>query len=103
MNTFCWIKLSRQRAMSLVTFMCAAAWLLNSGITVAQKVQLPPGVKMERDIAYIRNGDTAQRLDLYMPEEAPKHPLPLIVHIHGGAWIAGSKFPCPVVDMVSRG
>ena len=29
-------------------------------------------------------------LDLYLPEKADK-PLPLIVWIHGGAWLGGSK------------
>ncbi len=68
-----------------------------------KKVQLPPGVKMERDVPYIENGDDAQKLDIYFPEKPGDKPLPLIVHIHGGGWIGGSKFPCPVVSMVSKG
>ncbi len=64
---------------------------------------LPPGVRMERDLGYIENGDEAQRLDLYFPETTPEKPLPLIVHIHGGGWQGGSKFPCPVVGMVLKG
>lgn len=66
-------------------------------------VKLPPGVKMQQDIAYIENGDVSQKLDLYLPEKAPDRPLPLIVHIHGGGWVGGNKFPCPVVGMVTRG
>lgn len=65
--------------------------------------QLPRGVRMERDVAYVTNGDEAQRLDLYLPETPPTRPLPLVVHIHGGGWMGGSKYPCPVVAMVSRG
>jgi acetyl esterase/lipase len=61
------------------------------------------GVLIERDIAYIPNGDEAQRLDLYLPEKSARSPLPLIVHIHGGAWMGGSKFPCPFVNLVSQG
>jgi len=64
---------------------------------------LPPGVRMEQDLAYVPDGDEAQRLDLYLPEQAPEKTLPLIVHIHGGGWMGGSKFPCPVVGMVARG
>ncbi len=64
---------------------------------------LPDGIRMERDLAYITDGDEAQRLDLYLPEETPAAPLPLIVHIHGGGWMGGSKFPCPVVGMVREG
>lgn len=65
--------------------------------------QLPPGVKLDRDIAYIPSGDDAQKLDLYYPEKRADKPLPLIVHIHGGGWRGGSKYPCPVVHMVNRG
>ena len=65
--------------------------------------QLPAGIKMEKDIAYIEGGDEAQKLDLYLPEKPADKPLPLIVHIHGGGWIGGSKFPCPVAGMVLKG
>ena len=64
---------------------------------------LPEGVRMERDLAYIPDGDEAQRLDLYLPEVTPATPLPLIVHIHGGGWMGGNKYPCPVVGMVKLG
>ena len=65
--------------------------------------QLPAGIRMERDLAYIPEGDPAQRLDLYLPEATPEKPLPLIVHIHGGGWMGGNKFPCPVAGMVLKG
>ncbi|MEZ5952001.1 MAG: alpha/beta hydrolase [Planctomycetaceae bacterium] len=68
-----------------------------------RQVKLPPGVRMEQDIPYIVAGDDAQRLDLYLPETPPKAPLPLIVHIHGGGWRSGNKFPCPVVPLVGHG
>lgn len=66
-------------------------------------VPLPPGVKMERNIPYVADGDDAQQLDLYMPETPADRPLPLIVHIHGGGWRGGSKFPCSVAGMVPQG
>ncbi|MFO1485335.1 MAG: alpha/beta hydrolase [Verrucomicrobiaceae bacterium] len=64
---------------------------------------LPAGIKMEKDIAYIEGGDEAQKLDLYLPEKPADKPVPLIVHIHGGGWRGGSKFPCPVAGMVLTG
>lgn len=67
------------------------------------KPQLPPGVKMEQDVSYIADGDASQKLDLYLPEMNSEKPLPLVVHIHGGGWRGGSKFPCPVVGMVGKG
>ena len=65
--------------------------------------QLPAGIKLEKDIAYIEGGDEAQKLDIYLPETPSDKPLPLIVHIHGGGWRAGNKFPCPVSAMVLKG
>ena len=44
-------------------------------------VQLPVGIRMERDIAYVPEGDEAQRLDLYLPEATTEKSLPLIVHM----------------------
>lgn len=64
---------------------------------------LPAGIQMEKDIAYVEGGDEAQRLDLYVPETPSDKPRPLIVHIHGGGWRAGNKFPCPVSAMVLKG
>ncbi len=62
-----------------------------------------PGVRVEKDIAYITDGDAAQKLDLYLPEKPSEKPLPLIVWVHGGAWRAGSKAGGPAVGMVARG
>jgi acetyl esterase/lipase len=67
------------------------------------EVKLPAGIKLERDISYIPNGDEAQRLDIYLPEKASEKPLPLVVHIHGGGWKGGSKYPCSLAPMVNRG
>ena len=64
---------------------------------------LPAGIRLERDLAYVPDADAAQKLDLYLPEQRPEKPLPLIVHIHGGGWRGGSKFPCPVTGMVLKG
>lgn len=76
---------------------------LNAAAQAPKPFQLPAGIKMEKDIAYIDGGDEAQKLDIYLPEVPPAKPLPLIVHIHGGGWRAGSKFPCPVMGMVLKG
>ncbi|MFN9238248.1 MAG: alpha/beta hydrolase fold domain-containing protein [Planctomyces sp.] len=65
--------------------------------------KLPAGVRMERDLAYVEGGDESQKLDLYLPEQPAAGPLPLIVHIHGGGWRGGSKFPCPFLVLVNRG
>lgn len=78
------------------------AWS-SAAAVAADQPQLPPGVKMERDVSYIPDGVDAQRLDLYLPKKPAEQSLPLIVHIHGGGWRGGSKFPCPLVGMVGKG
>lgn len=67
------------------------------------KTDLPPGITWEFDVPYVKDGDAAQRLDIYFPEQKPKEPLPLIVHIHGGGWMGGSKYPCDVRRMTAQG
>lgn len=48
---------------------------------------LPPGASVQRDIAY--GGDAAQKLDVYRPADTKQ--APVIVMVHGGAWITGDK------------
>jgi arylformamidase len=60
---------------------------LDAGEGVAAKVALPPGARLERDVAY--GNDPAQRLDVYIPEKAARAPIVLMVH--GGAWMLGDK------------
>jgi acetyl esterase/lipase len=51
--------------------------------------EIPGGVTVHRDLAYVTDGHERQKLDLYVP--AGDGPAPLIVWVHGGAWLAGSK------------
>jgi acetyl esterase/lipase len=64
--------------------------------------RLPEGTKVMRDVPYIENGHERNRLDLYLPEKA-EGPLPLVVWIHGGAWMGGSKDGCPAAQFVAKG
>lgn len=54
-----------------------------------------PGVRAMRDIEYVPSGHERQKLDLYLPAEQSKEPLPLIIWVHGGAWLGGNKNNCP--------
>ncbi len=63
---------------------------------------LPAGVQCLKDLPYVADGHERQRLDLYLPEKID-HPLPVVVWVHGGAWMAGSKEGCPAVWLVSKG
>ncbi|MGJ3628205.1 alpha/beta hydrolase [Sphingomonas sp. MMS24-JH45] len=50
----------------------------------------PRGVRRISDITYDHHGPRTT-LDLLMPTERPAAPMPVLVHIHGGAWITGRK------------
>ncbi len=64
-----------------------------------------PNLIVHRDLEYVPGGHERQRLDLYLqipPEFQP--PLrPLIVWVHGGAWLGGSKVSCPALRFVNQG
>lgn len=50
---------------------------------------LAPGIKMIRDLPY--GAHPNQRLDIYHTNKADSGPLPVVLFIHGGAWINGDK------------
>ncbi|MBI5687474.1 MAG: alpha/beta hydrolase [Verrucomicrobia bacterium] len=99
--------LTRIAALALACLSADAvtAFAADAAAKVAAKraPQLPPGVRVERDIAYVPGGDEAQRLDLYLPEKPADHPLPLAVSIHGGGWKGGTKAWAPSAFMVPKG
>lgn len=57
------------------------------------RADLPPGTRTLTDLAY--GDDPQQRLDVYLPKE-PKA-APLILMVHGGAWMFGDKDSAKVV------
>ena len=60
----------------------------------SSKPELPPGAKVERDLAY--GTDAAQRMDVYIPAHAEG--APVVFMVHGGAWAVGDKDMGRVVD-----
>lgn len=61
---------------------------------------LPASVQLLPDLPYVRHGDKALQLDLYLPVQAkgagfsvnPANPVrPAIVLVHGGGWRSGSR------------
>ncbi|NNE57121.1 MAG: alpha/beta hydrolase [Hellea sp.] len=47
-------------------------------------------VKRTNNVAY---GDAGKKnlLDIYVPASPPQEPMPVLIHIHGGAWVIGHK------------
>src|SRR5262245_1380194 len=66
--------------------------------TAAKSAGKPiPGGLEFRDLEYGKAGDVSLRLDLYVPSpggKPPEKPTPIVVWVHGGGWVGGSKSPC---------
>jgi acetyl esterase/lipase len=52
--------------------------------------RVPPGLRETLDLGYLPE-DPDARLDLYLPPEGDG-PFPVVVWVHGGVWISGSKY-----------
>lgn len=71
--------------------------------TQPQRAQaLPEGTGAHRNVAYVPNGHERQKLDLFIPAGAT-NPLPLLIWVHGGAWLGGSKEQSPALPYLQRG
>lgn len=67
--------------------------------------ELPASVRAVRDITYIRRGEHALQLDLYLPAQKAAVPAPTIVFVHGGGWQTGNRaeFAPMAIRMAERG
>ncbi len=62
---------------------------------------IPENVKALRDLSYANSENQSQKLDLYLPES--KHPLALVIWIHGGGWRSGDKKAGPIRPLLEAG
>lgn len=79
-----------KRSIWLVIGLAVAFGIASTSKAQRPQPNLPEGTKVLRDLEYVKGGHERQRLDLYLPENGGK-PLPVVVWVHGGAWLAGSK------------
>lgn len=61
--------------------------LEEGGTRAFRRMELPPGARLLRDVAY--GSDPRQRMDVYLPAQAQGAPVLLLVH--GGGWRHGDK------------
>ena len=54
----------------------------------------PPGVEVLRNLVYKEPFIRPLELDLYRPAKFDRN-LPVVVWVHGGGWLNGSKGNCP--------
>jgi acetyl esterase/lipase len=91
-----------KRSWLTIIVVAIAAAVLQAADQPKRKPSLPPGTQVLRDLEYVAGGHARNKLDLYLPAKTDR-PLPVVVWIHGGAWLAGSKEGCPAIPFVARG
>tara|TARA_R110002096_G_scaffold23303_4_gene74240 strand:- start:220 stop:1143 length:924 start_codon:yes stop_codon:yes gene_type:complete len=64
---------------------------------------VPEGVTVKKDIVYATHDGIELGLDLYLPKEKSAQPLPVVMWIHGGGWLNGSKDKCKASFLATRG
>ncbi len=75
--------------LALVILVCAVS---NANGQPGRGRPLPKTVKLEADIPYADTKNPRQQLNLLLPTTRKSdRPLPVIVYIHGGAWLAGDR------------
>lgn len=85
---------SRQVVVGLGATLLTLALLPPSRATAqfGRRRPLPDGVTLKKDLPYAGTENPRQRLNLLLPKNPKsKRPLPVIVYIHGGAWLAGDR------------
>lgn len=64
---------------------------------------LPEGVSVKKDIVFATHDGIDLKLDLYRPDKPGAEPLPVVLWVHGGGWLKGSKEKCKAVFLAQHG
>lgn len=87
----------------LVSILSGAAVAGDEAPPAAKSSNLPPGVKVIRDVQYAKINDIVLKMDIYLPEDA-KAAMPAVVYFHGGGWRRGSKSGCSAaIPLAAKG
>jgi len=52
---------------------------------------IPADVELIKDVEYGKGGDVSLTLDILRPKIQPKDPMPVVIFVHGGGFMSGSK------------
>lgn len=83
-----------------ILLILSGVWLVDSGFAAPE--QNSANTEVKKNIIYASVDDTDLKLDLYIPQNT-EGPLPLVVWVHGGAWMAGSKEHPPSAPLLEHG
>jgi acetyl esterase/lipase len=97
-----------------VSRICLACLFVFSGLSSAKEPAkqkkkkspaVPEGVVVRRDLEYAKPDGVSLKLDLYLPESEPGAggKLPVVVWVHGGGWLNGSKDNCKAAWLAAEG
>ena len=65
--------------------------------------QIPAGFRVEKDLVYATHDGIDLKLDLYLPEGKPTDLMPVVIWVHGGGWLKGSKDKCMASYLAQSG
>jgi acetyl esterase/lipase len=77
------------------------ALVLAVSLSCAVAAEKTPAVRSFPDVVFAKVGKKELRLDLFVPKSAT--PSPLVIYIHGGAWVGGDRKNPPVMWLVDSG
>ncbi|MBN1361822.1 MAG: alpha/beta hydrolase [Sedimentisphaerales bacterium] len=89
------------KRLSVLLVLSGAALSLAQPPRASLRPSLPADTVVHRDLAYVTDGHARQKLDLYLPPATGR--LPVIVWVHGGAWLGGSKDRPVPLGYLSKG
>ncbi len=70
----------------------------------AQAVRtLPDNVELLPDVVFGTGGGRPLKMNIVRPKVIPEAPMPVVVWIHGGAWLAGDNNPGRNIPLAQRG
>jgi len=81
----------------------AQVFILISSAWGAPAPRVPDSIEVIRDVVYGKGGGRELKLNIIRPKASPKTPLPVVVWIHGGAWLAGSKEGLQTLPLAEAG